>query len=173
VLEVLDRKQLWDQTIVIFLGDNGYHLGERQWWNKNTLYEPSCRVPLLVSAPGYRPGVAAGIVELVDLYPTLIDLCHLTAPHTLAGSSMRPLLQNPGGPGKRFAHTMVSRGPQSRGDSLRTRRWRYIEWSDGTRELYDYEREPGEWHNVAGNPGHESTVNELHEALDSFRPQGP
>jgi uncharacterized sulfatase len=115
LLEVLDRQNLWDRTIVVFLGDNGYHLGERQWWNKNTLYEPSCRVPLVVAAPGIAQGVAPGIVELIDLYPTLTELCQLPAPHALAGSSFRPLLEDPWSTGQTLCtHDCVARAAKPR-----------------------------------------------------------
>lgn len=150
VLATLDRLQLWDKTIVIFLGDHGYHLGERAWWNKNTLYERSCRAPLLIAAPGVKPGVARGLVEFVDLYPTLADLCGLAPPPNLAGQSLRALLRDPAGPGKPAAFTLVTRGPR-RGDSIRTDRWRFTRWSDGAVELYDHSTDPEEDRNLASS----------------------
>lgn len=149
VLDTLDRLRLWENTVVIFLGDHGYHLGEREWWNKNTLFERSCRAPLLIAAPGVKAGVARGLVEFVDLYPTVAELCGLTPPPNLAGQSLRPLLRNPTAPGKPAAFTLVTRGT-SRGDSIRTDRWRFTRWSDGAVELYDHAADPGEDRNVAG-----------------------
>jgi uncharacterized sulfatase len=148
VLATLDRLQLWDSTIVVFLGDHGYHLGERVWWNKNTLFERSCRAPLLIAAPGVKPGVARGLVEFVDLYPTLAELCGLTPPVGLAGQSLLPLLRDPDAPGKAAAFTLVTRG-SARGDSVRTERWRFTRWSDGAVELYDHASDPEENRNVA------------------------
>ncbi|MDP3069856.1 MAG: sulfatase [Opitutaceae bacterium] len=148
VLATLDRLHLWETTIVIFLGDHGYHLGERAWWNKNTLFDRSCRAPLLIAAPGIKPGVARGLVEFVDLYPTIAELCGLTPPPNLAGQSFRPLLRNPSSPGKPAAFTLVKRGT-SRGDSIRTDRWRFTRWSDGATELYDHTTDPEEDRNVA------------------------
>jgi uncharacterized sulfatase len=149
VLDTLDRLDLWDNTVVIFLGDHGYHLGEREWWNKNTLFDRSCRAPLIIAAPGVKPGTAArGLVEFVDLYPTIAELCGVTAPSGLAGQSLRPLLADPTRHGKSAALTIVTRGPQQRGDSIRTDRWRYTEWSDGARELYDHVADPEETINV-------------------------
>jgi uncharacterized sulfatase len=170
VLDTLDRQQLWDNTIVIFMGDHGYHLGQRDWWNKNTLYEHSCRAPLIVAAPGCAAGAARGLVEFIDLYPTLADLCALPAPQKLAGTSFRSLLEDPQRSGKPFAHTVVTHGRVARGDSVRTDRWRYTEWSDGSRELYDHDHDPEEWHNVVGRREHQSAVAELQRLLKSVRP---
>jgi uncharacterized sulfatase len=162
VLDTLDRLHLWDNTVVIFLGDNGYHLGEREWWNKDTLFERSCRTPLLIVAPGVKPGVARGLVEFVDLYPTVADLCGLTAPPNLAGQSLVPLLRDPAAPGKPAAFTLVRHGT-SRGDSIRTDRWRFTRWSDGAIELYDHATDPEEDHNVA--PAHPDVVRDLSSQL--------
>lgn len=148
VFDALDRLRLWDRTVVVFLGDHGYHLGERDWWNKNTLFERSCRAPLMIAAPGLKPGVARGLVEFVDLYPTIAELCGLAPPARLAGQSLVPLLRDPSSPGKPAAFTLVTRGPNQRGDSVRTDRWRYTRWSDGTAELYDHAADPGETRNV-------------------------
>jgi uncharacterized sulfatase len=150
VLNALDRLKLWDRTLVIFVGDHGYHLGERDWWNKNTLFDRSCRAPLIVAAPGIKPGVARGLVEFVDLYPTIAEHCGLKTPADLAGQSLWPLLQEPLSPGRDAVLTVVTRGAQHRGDSVRTDRWRYTEWSDGSRELYDHSTDPEETRNLAG-----------------------
>lgn len=163
VLATLDRLQLWDRTIVIFLGDHGYHLGEREWWNKNTLFERSCRAPLMIAAPGIHSGVARGIVEFIDLYPTIAELCGLAPPPALAGQSLVPLLRNPTAPGKSAAFTVVVRGSNQRGDSIRTERWRYTRWSDGATELYDHDSDPGETRNVASL--HASMAAELDRRL--------
>jgi iduronate 2-sulfatase len=162
VLDALDRLKLRERTLVIFIGDHGYHLGERGWWNKNTLFEQSCRTPLIVAAPGMKPGVARGLVEFVDLYPTVTDWCAVKPPAGLAGRSLRPLLADPFKPGKAAAFTMVQRG-QQRGDSIRTERWRYTEWSDGARELYDHDADAEETKNVAD--AHPDVTRQLHEQL--------
>jgi uncharacterized sulfatase len=162
VTAALDRLELWDRTLVIFVSDHGYHLGERDWWNKNTLFERSCRTPLIVAAPGVKPGVARGLVELVDLFPTVADFCGVKPPPGLAGQSLRPLLEDPSRSGKPAAITMVTRGP-NRGDSLRTDRWRYTVWSDGARELYDHASDPQETRNVV--EVHTDIAAELQERL--------
>ena len=148
VLDTLERLKLWDKTVVIFIGDHGYHLGERNWWNKNTLFDRSCRAPLIIVAPDTQPGIVDGLVEFVDLYPTVADYCNVEPTRKLAGRSLRPLLQNPAAPGKTAAFTIVTRGPNVRGDSIRTQRWRYTKWSDGAEELYDHASDAEETKNV-------------------------
>lgn len=172
VLDVLDQKQLWDKTLVIFVGDHGYHTGERQWWNKNTLFERSCHAPFIVAAPGMAGGKRSkSLVEFVDLYPTITDFCGLKMPHTPAGVSLRSVLQDPTASIKDAAFTLVSRGPDLFGQSVRTDRWRFTLWSDGHSELYDHDADPEEQHNVAKQ--NESVVAELTAKLRALPPIKP
>jgi uncharacterized sulfatase len=121
LLDTLDRLKLWENTVVIFAGDNGYHHNERNWWNKNTLFERSCRVPLIVAAPGAQSGkTCQGLVELVDLYPTVADYCGVKAPHALAGKTLRPLMEDPARPGKNAAFTLVMRGQNNFGQTVQS-----------------------------------------------------
>lgn len=171
LMETLDRLKLWDSTVVIFAGDNGYHHNERNWWNKNTLFERSCRVPLIVVAPGARAGAACpALVELVDLYPTIADYCGAPAPHPLAGASLRPLLLNPAGPGRPAAFTLVTRGPGRYGQAVRTDHWRFIQWSDGAAELYDEDRDPQEFRDLASDPQFAPQVQEMKRLLARIGP---
>jgi len=150
VMDALDKHQLWDKTVVVFVGDHGYHTGERLWWNKNTLYERSCRAPLIIAAPGMMAGqVSNSLVEFVDLYPTLAEFAGLKTPERLAGRSLQPVLKDASKVVKDAAFTLVTRGPKLYGQSVRTSRWRFIQWSDGAHELYDHETDPEEMHNVA------------------------
>lgn len=179
VLDALDRLRLRDRTVVVFFGDNGYHLGEHGGlWHKNSLYEESARIPLLVAAPGIR---AAGkrsprLVELVDLYPTLAELCGLTPPTNLEGTSFVPLLDDPKRPWKLGAFTLQGRGKERTeaardieftGTSVRTERWRYTEWDGGKEgvELYDERKDPRELKNLADDPMHAKTRAELQTLL--------
>jgi uncharacterized sulfatase len=168
LMDAMDRLNLWDKTIVIFIGDHGYHLGERGWWNKNTLFERSCRAPLLIAAPGTKPSVCRSLVEFLDLYPTVASLCALPLPNTVKGKNLQPLLANPDLPLHDSALTHISRGNIT-GFSLRTNRWRFISWSDGTTELYDHNTDPGEWHNVASLPANADTLANLKHLLAARR----
>jgi iduronate 2-sulfatase len=174
VLQALDRRGLRDRTLVVFIGDNGFHLGEREWWNKVTLFEASCRVPLIMAGPGISDGASSrGLTELVDLYPTILDLCGVSPVQALAGTSLRPLLENPAAPGKAAAFSLVTRG-KIVGRSVRTARWRYTEWDDGREgiELYDAIADPGEDHDLSRNPAHARTIASL-RALFAQLPQYP
>jgi uncharacterized sulfatase len=161
VLDALDRLKLADKTIVAFWSDNGYHVGELGLWKKQSLFENSARVPLILAAPEQKTKgqPSARTVELLDLYPTLADLCGLTPMHPLAGQSLRPLLDDPQAPWDKPAFTQVWRG-RFPGHSVRTERWRYTEWDDGRQgtQLYDYQTDPNEQHNLAGDPRHAPTV---------------
>ena len=170
LMDTLDRLKLWDRTLVIFAGDNGYHHNERNWWNKDTLFERSCRVPLIICAPGARAGeVCRGLVELVDLYPTIADFCGTEPPHALAGKSLRPLLENPSRPGKDAAFTLVTRGAQH-GQTVRTDRWRFTRWSDGSTELYDEAEDREEMRNLADDPSQAANIQKLSQLLDRVGP---
>lgn len=172
VLDALDRRKLWDRTMVIFVGDHGYHTGERSWWNKNTLFERACRAPFIIAAPGVKGGqVSRSLVEFVDLYPTIAEFCGLTPPHALSGKSLKPILQNPAATTKDAAFTLVTRGPKLHGQSVRTDRWRFTQWSDGARELYDQDNDPEETRNVAAaNP---AIAEKLAAQLKSLPPYPP
>jgi iduronate 2-sulfatase len=156
LLEAMDRLELWENTMVIVIGDHGYHLGEHGWWNKVTVYELGARSPMMVWMPGAK-GMGkptSAIIEFVDLYPTLIDYAGLKAPHKLSGTSLRPVFDDPEHPGKEAAFTQVNRG-KNVGRSVRTKRWRYTEWGpDGKSgiELYDHQADPREYHNLVDQP---------------------
>ncbi len=168
IIAALDRLELWHNTTVVFFGDHGYHLGERGWWNKNTVFELSARAPLIMVTPEIKTvgRGCSGIVEFVDIYPTLADLCGLSAPANLEGTSFKPLLDDPELPWKKAAFTQVQRG-RIAGRSVRTERWRYTEWDQGKQgaELYDHNTDPGEYYNLAGDPQHTETVAELRKLL--------
>jgi iduronate 2-sulfatase len=153
LLDTLEKNQLDKNTIVVFIGDHGYELGVRNWWNKNTLFERSCRTPLIVRDPRSPvKGVSTkAITEFLDLYPTLAESCQLKeVPQSLEGTSFQAILKNPTMAHKSAALTVVKRG-LILGRSIRTERFRYTEWDAGKKgaELYDYTNDPGEWVNLA------------------------
>jgi len=151
LFDALERTGHWEDTIVILTSDHGYQLGEHSMWGKVTLFEDCARIPLIVRVPGMTPpgAIAEGLAELVDLYPTLAELCDVPAPAHLQGRSLVPVLRDPGAPGKEVAYTVVARGAQL-GQAIRTERWRYARWPDGE-ELYDLEKDPAELKNLAGD----------------------
>jgi iduronate 2-sulfatase len=177
MLDALDELRLWNDTVVIFTSDHGYHLGEHGGlWHKMTLFEESCHVPLLVAAPQGKHGVRTpGIVELLDLYPSLAELCGLPIPDGLEGKSFVPLLSEPGRAWSNNAQTVVSRvdgrsahdalDPDRLGMSIRTDRWRYTTWPDGSRELYDHNNDAREQRNLIGLAEYNSIAAEHDELL--------
>lgn len=175
VLDALQRLDLASRTIVVFLSDHGYHLGEHGLWQKMSLFENSARVPLIISDPRVKGNgkSCARTVELTDLHATLADLAGLPAPKT-DGRSLRLLLNDPEVPWDRPALTQVQRGVKDKafmGYSLRTERYRYTEWDDGRRgvQLLDYEKDPHEHKNFAADPAYQNILQQLRERLQRER----
>jgi len=172
LLDALERLGLDDRTVIVFLSDHGYHLGEHGLWQKQTLFEEAARVPLIVAAPGIKAAGQASprLAELIDVYPTIADLAGEPAPATLPGRSLRPLLDDPNQAWKSSAITQLRRdgkGGSFLGYSLRTEHFRYIEWDGGRRglELYDQDKDPREFHNLADDPQHAETLASLKQQL--------
>jgi uncharacterized sulfatase len=172
VLDALDRLGLADRTIVVFVSDHGYHLGDRGQWMKQTLFEHSTRAPVIVAGPGVsaKGRSSERVVEFLDLYPTLVALAGVQAPSGLQGRSLVPLLVNPSAPWDHAALSQVRRGaaPETfMGYSVRTAGWRYTEWDGGARgaELYDERSDPGERRNLAGEPSQRPRLAEMQRLL--------
>ena len=151
VLDALDESGRAENTIVVLWSDHGWHLGEKQHWRKFALWEEASRVNLTVTAPGVTsPGKTCGRpVGLIDLYPTLVDLCGLPTKDGLDGVSLRPLLADPAAKWDRPALTTHGRNNHA----LRSERYRYVRYADGSEELYDHDADPREWTNLATEPG--------------------
>jgi iduronate 2-sulfatase len=171
IVDALKRAGHWDDTIIILTSDHGYQLGEHFMWGKVTLFEVCNRVPLVIRVPGRtRAGSSSeGLVELVDLYPTLAELCHVSGPDDLQGRSLVPMLLDPTAPGKKTAFTVVTRGNKL-GKAIRTDRWRYAIWPDGE-ELYDLEHDAAEHHNLARVDEHAATLAAMRSHLSQAQSQ--
>jgi len=176
VLTELDRLGLRETTIVVFWGDHGYQLGEHGTWNKRTNWEIATRAPLLISVPGQKVVGATtdALVEFVDLYPTLADLCQLRAPANLEGTSFRPLIENPRRDWKPAAFSIYPKQIPGVGEgfgrAMRTDRYRLVEWSAPDREqrfheLYDHAVDPNENTNIANVSGNKELLAKLKHQL--------
>ena len=165
VLDALDRSGHADNTIVVLWGDHGWHLGEKNHWRKHALWDVSTRTPLIFSAPRgvAKDKLCQRPVSLIDIYPTLIDLCGLPKRKGLDGQSLKPLLQNPEVKWER--PVVITYGLNNH--AVQTERWRYIRYRDGGQELYDHERDPNEWTNLAFIPKYSPQKTKLSKWLPS------
>jgi len=167
IIDALHQSGQWDNTIIVFVGDHGYHLGEHFMWGKVTLFEESARMPMIVRVPGLTKQAASakGLVEMVDIFPTLAELCGVTPPTNLQGRSFAPLLKDPGAPGKEYAYTVVKRGNEL-GLAIRFDHWRYTEWGTPDQaELYDLNTDPKEFTNLVSHKNHAEVLGRAKELL--------
>jgi uncharacterized sulfatase len=177
LLDTLDRLKLTDNTIVVFFSDHGFLLGEHHQWQKQMLFEPTARVAMIIAGPGVKGGggTAKNPVELLDVYPTLAELCSLTPPKNIEGRSLKPLLADPERDWDHPAFTQVTRRREKQllmGYSVRNARWRYTQWSkDGQdgEELYDEQNDPGEIHNLAKDPSQAALIAEMRKLIEPQR----
>jgi arylsulfatase A-like enzyme len=151
LLDGLDASPRKDNTIIIWWTDHGWALGEKQHWRKFALWEETTRTSFAVVAPGVtRPGsVCTAPVDYTNLYPTLCQLTGLPLPEHVQGASLLPLLKDPKAPWNEVAVCTHGKGNHSARES----RWRYIRYADGSEELYDHDKDPNEWTNLAGDFG--------------------
>jgi len=163
LLDALDASGRADSTVIVLWSDHGYHLGEKTHWEKFALWEKTTHVPFLIVAPGVAKagGVCHRPVDLMSVYPTLIELCGLTPKPELDGVSLLPLLRAPDAPWERPAVMTYQRGNHA----VRSERWRYIRYADGSEELYDHSNDPNEWTNLADDPGRQDIKARLRKWL--------
>ncbi len=168
VFDALQRTGHWDDTIIVLTSDHGYLLGEKFMWGKVMLFETCDRVPLVIRVPGQtKPGSSTdGLVELVDLFPTLAELCDIATSDELQGRSLVPMLRDPTAAGKDVAYTVVSRGDKL-GKAIRTQRWHYTLWPVGE-ELYDLDNDPAEDSNLANSEQHAEILDRMREKLSAI-----
>jgi len=158
MLAGLDAGPNRDNTIVVLVSDHGFHLGEKQHWAKRTLWEETTRIPMIIMGPGLPAGSKVSKpVGAIDLYPTLCDLAGVAPPSGLEGHSLKALLKDAHAKWSHPAVTTFEPGDLA----IRTERWRYIIYPDQTKELYDHQRDPREWHNLAGKSEYEAVEKEL------------
>ena len=160
LIDELERLGLADSTAIVFTSDHGYHLGDHTFWQKANLHEQVTRVPLIISVPGVRAGRSRSIVELVDLVPTLCELTRAPIPEGVEGKSLVPVLRDPAATVHEAAFSYV-------GDhySLRTDRWAYMRYADGSEELYDMDADPGQFTNLAKESAHTAALEALRRQL--------
>lgn len=182
LLDVIDNSPLKENTIIILTSDHGWGMGEKDYLYKNSLWQESTRVPLILRAPGIgKPsGVVTRPVSLIDIYPTLIELCSLDKNtrkndkgHPLDGHSLKPLLEKPAegkwsGPDSALTALYKWRmkyNPSQESYSLRADHWRYIRYENGKEELYATSEDPHEWNNLAENPSYSTTLISMRQQL--------
>ena len=168
VLAALDRSGHAKDTVVVLWSDHGWHLGEKQITGKNSLWERSARVPLIFAGPGVAVGARCERpAELLDIYPTLTELCGLTEAKGLEGMSLMAQLRNAKAPRDRPAITTHNHDNHG----VRSQRWRYIRYADGSEELYDMAADPNEWHNLAGDPQYAGVISDHQRWLPTVNRQ--
>ncbi len=164
VLDALEAGPNADNTVIVLWSDHGFHLGEKEHWAKYALWEKTTRTPMMIHVPGLQPGVCDHPVSLMDVFPTLVDVCGLPSPRqTLEGRSLRPLLEDP-----RIEWPWPAITTYRRNDhAVRGADWRYIHYSDGSEELYKHPEDYHERHNLAADPEHQA----VKDRLAGFFPQ--
>ena len=172
LLEELDSGKYGDNTVIVLWTDHGWHLGEKQHWGKWTPWQRSTRVPLIVVPPKNmasqfaRNATCDAAVSLLDLYPTLMEMCGITGSQQLDGSSLVSLLRKPEQRTDRHAVTFFGQ----ENVSVKTQQWRYIQYAQGDEELYDHLTDPHEWNNLAGTKKYESVLRKLRKRVPSTVP---
>ena len=159
VLDEIDRQRLSDSTAIFFTTDHGYHLGEHGFWQKSNLHEEVTRVPLMIRAPGLKPGRTQSLAELVDLYPTCTDLLGLPSAQGIVGKSLVPILENPVTIVRNTALSLHNeRHVKKKGAGIRSSEWTYMNYGKHGEVLYDMSKDPNQYSNVIDNPEYAATV---------------
>lgn len=170
VLDALKETNQLDNTLVVFFGDHGYHLGEQKWWNKVTIYEEGTNAPFIMAGNAVRKkGIKSdAMFEFIDIYPTLAEIMNLeNTPDYLEGKSFAKVVADPELPFKNEVYA-VARRKNIMGRMVKNKNWRYIEWNNGNngRELYSQNSDPGEYQNLADNSEFASAIEEMKELLN-------
>ena len=165
VLEALEASPYRDNTLIVLWSDHGYHIGEKNTFQKQSLWERSAHVPLVFSGPGIGSGERCNrVVSLLDLYPTLLEMSGLPANPKNEGRSLVPLINNPM---LAWPHPAIT-GWKKNSFAIQNEQFHYLRYEDGSEELYDHETDLKEWKNLAGDPAYQETKEALSEQLDQF-----
>jgi len=162
ILDALQNSPHRDNTIVVLISDHGFHLGEKNHWTKLTFWDRSTRVPMIMAGPGIQPGTSPRTVSLVDLFPTLNQMCRLPQIDRHDGRSITHLLANP--QAEHPATARVFHGKRNH-ESIIDENFRYIRYIDGGEELYDRKADPHDWHNLADSPDYTATIEHYRQYL--------
>lgn len=174
IIQHLKDEGLYDSTVIVLMSDHGYHLGDAGMWGKSTNFDMATRIPLIISNYNDQKGVCAGLVEAIDVYPSLCEMAGITSPKQLEGNSLVPLVNNPSLPWKKAILTQYPRSVSNEkleGYAIRTKRYKYVEWRNRTddkvvtTELYDHKTDPFETKNIAGEKAHKTLLDSLELAL--------
>ena len=161
ILDELKRLGLEEKTAVVFISDHGYHLGEHEFWQKHNLHEEVTRVPMIIAAPGQKSGRTNSITELVDIYPTVVELAGLPIPESVQGVSLVPVLADPTATVKQGALSF------QKGTALREKAFAYMRYNDGSEELYDMREDPLQFQNLSAHPQYQETQQALRHRLEN------
>lgn len=165
LLNGLKKSKYAKNTIIVLMGDHGYHLGEKEHWSKNVLWERSAKTPLLIFDPRDGKGkVSTSLVSLLDVYPTLVEMASLPEKDDLEGKSIYNLVKKPNEEVKQFVLTSKDKGLHS----LRNKNYRYTVYPDGFEELYDHRIDPNEWTNIASNSENKKVLKEFRTELKNI-----
>jgi arylsulfatase A-like enzyme len=183
VIEALDKSAFKDNTIVVFTSDHGWQMGEKNYLFKNSPWEESARIPMIIKTPGTKPGLRIEQpVSLIDLFPTFIDLCDLEGTNKinpkggdLGGYSLKPLLENkqknwkgPNGALTVVGNYGIKIPTEDQNFSYRTKNWRYIKYSNGQEELYNHQMDPYEWNNLASDSKYTNVIVKLRKEVNGI-----
>lgn len=165
LIQALKESNQLDNTLIVFMGDHGYHLGEHNWWNKVTVFEKGTNAPFIVvgNSVGKKGVQSSAMFEFIDIYPTLADLFQLkNTPDYLEGKSFTNVLENPALPFRSHVYATTRRGDIT-GRMVKNKKWRYVEWDHGEKgiELYDQKNDPIEYNNLADNSKYAETIDEM------------
>jgi arylsulfatase A-like enzyme len=173
VLDALARGPHAHNTIVVLWSDHGYHHGEKGNWGKHTLWERTSNVPYVWAGPGVARGKTTDVtVSLIDMYPTLVEMCGLPRPpHRLEGVSLASTLRDPASSRDRDVYLPYT---EPGAYAIINRDWRYIRYADGGEELYDLRNDPNEWYNLAAKGGRDEVIARLRRSAPTeFAEPGP